>query len=128
MGKLKACHPSMTIEDIPKFETANNLAVSVYTIAQEGNTVYPLYMTKHYEKKIINLLLIEGEHNNHFTWIKNYNALLRKPHESNTKVFCPYCCYGFCTDWNGKRNLAEHRVHCRKNGPQRTKYLSEGET
>merc|ERR1711891_86512 len=36
MGKLKACHP--------KFETANKLAVSVYTIAQEGNTVYPLYM------------------------------------------------------------------------------------
>ena len=33
MGKLKACHPSMSIVDIPKFETANELAVSVYTIA-----------------------------------------------------------------------------------------------
>ena len=42
-------------------------------------------------------------------------------------MFCPYCCYGFCTTRNGKTNLAEHKVHCRPHGAQRTKYLPEGE-
>ena len=41
-------------------------------------------------------------------------------------MFCPYCCYGFCSNWNGKRNLAEHKVHCRPHGAQRKKYLPEG--
>ena len=73
MGKLKACPPNMSIDDIPKFETANKLAVSVYTIAQEGKTIFPIYSTKHYDRPIINLLLIEGVNNNHYAYIKNYN-------------------------------------------------------
>ena len=127
MGQLKECNPSMTIVDIPKFETANELSISVYTMAQDGVMVYPLHMSKKTKFNQINLLLIEGEENNHYTYIKDYNRLLRKPNESNTKVFCPYCCYGFCTTRNGKLNLAEHKVHCRPHGAQRTKYLPEGE-
>ena len=41
------------------------------------------------------------------------------------KVFCPYCCYGFRKSCNGKRNLAEHKIHCREHGPQRTQYLKK---
>ena len=102
MGQLKECNPSMTIVDIPKFETANKLSISVYTMAQDGVIVYPLYMSKKRSLNPINLLLIEGEDNNHYTYIKDYNRLMRKPNESNTKVFCPHCCYGFCTDRNRK--------------------------
>ena len=46
MGQLKACNPSMTIDDIPKFETANELSISVYTMAQDGVMIYPLFMSK----------------------------------------------------------------------------------
>ena len=51
------------------------------------------------------------------------NKLLAEPGKYNTKVFCPYCCYGFCKNSNGKRNLAEHRIYCRSHGAQRTKFL-----
>ena len=78
MGQLKAVNPSMKIDDIPKFETANNLSISVYTMAQDGVIVYPLYMSKKRSLNPINLLLIEGEDNNHYTYIKDYNRLLRK--------------------------------------------------
>ena len=46
MAQFKACNPSMNIDDIPTFETANNLSISVYTMAQDGVIVYPLYMSK----------------------------------------------------------------------------------
>merc|ERR1712002_209098 len=106
-GELKSVKSPMMIADIPKFETANNLSVSVYRIKWDGTMVFPLYMTKRRnDDDPINLLLIEGEDNNHYTYIKNYNRLLGKSGEkSRAKVFCPYCCYGFCSDWNGKRNL-----------------------
>merc|ERR1712215_90656 len=74
-----------------------------------------------------NILTTPSQHLTTSHNIKDYNRLLRKPNESNTKVFCPYCCYGYCTDRNGKRNLAEHRLRCRPHGAQRTKYLPEGE-
>ena len=113
MGQLKAVNENMKIDDIPKFETANNLSISVYTMAQDGVIVYPLYMSKKRSLNPINLLLIEGEDNNHYTYIKDYNRLLRHSNDHHTKAFCPYCCYGFCTECNGKTNLAENRVHCR---------------
>ena len=78
MGKLKACPPNMSIDDIPKFETANKLAVSVYTIAQEGKTIFPIYSTKHYDRPIINLLLIEGVNNNHYAYIKKLQQTTEK--------------------------------------------------
>ena len=95
MGKLKCVKAPMTIDDIPKFESANNINISVYTMKHDGDIVYPLYMTKRRnDDPIINLLMITKEDNNsHYTLIKDLNVFLRKPNESNTKVFCPYCCY-----------------------------------
>ena len=129
MGKLKCVKAPMTIDDIPKFESANNINISVYTMKHDGDIVYPLYMTKRRnDDPIINLLMITKEDNNsHYTLIKDLNAFLRKPNDHHTKVFCPYCCYGYCTERNGQTNLAEHRLRCRPHGAQRTKYLPEGE-
>ena len=89
--------------------------------------IFPLYMTKRRDQDPINLLLIEGKTHCHFAWIKDFNKLLATArtgdNKYNPKVFCPYCCYGFHTNRNGKRNLAEHKVYCRPHGAQRTKYL-----
>ena len=65
MGKLKCVKAPMTIDDIPKFESANNINISVYTMKHDGDIVYPLYMTKRRnDDSIINLLMITKEDNN----------------------------------------------------------------
>ena len=125
--RLKGCKDSMTIDDIHKFETLNDISISVYRIKYDGKTVFPLYITKRRKEDPINLLLIEGENHCHFAWIKNYNRLLRSPSDTHSKVFCPYCCYGYVKCRNGEKNLAEHKIHCRPHGAQRTKFLQKGE-
>ena len=130
LGKvLKGCKESMRIDDIPKFESLNDISIAVYRIRHDGKTVFPLYITKRRKEDPINLLLIEGDEHYHFAWIKNFNRLLGRSNAvvGSTKLFCPYCCYGFCKNANGKNNLAEHKIHCRPNGAQRIKFLPEGE-
>ena len=128
LGKvLKGCKEPMTIDDIPHFETLNGISIAVYRIKHDGETVFPLYMTKRRKQDPINLLLIEGDEHSHFAWIKDFNKLCRHPNEKHAKVFCPYCCYGFRKNRNGKNNLAEHKIHCRPHGAQRTKFLPKGE-
>ena len=83
------------LDDIPKFEKQNNLAISVYTVKQGGKQVCPLYITKRREMDPINLLLIEGDEKFPYAWTKNYDRFLSYD-TSNQKVFCPYYCYGFC--------------------------------
>ena len=128
LGKrLKGCKEPMRIEDIPHFESVNDISIAVYRIKHDKETVYPLYMTKRRGVDPINLLLIEGEEYSHFAWIKNFNRLLKGFNETNTKLYCPYCCYGFVKRKNGKNNLAEHKMYCRPHGAQRTKFLPKEE-
>ena len=54
------------LDDIQKFEKLNNLAICVYTIAEDGKQVYPLVYTKRRDMDPINLLLIEGEEKFHY--------------------------------------------------------------
>ena len=122
--RLKGCKEPMTMDDIPNFETLNDISIAVYRIKHDGKMVFPLYMTKRRIQDPINLLLIEGEEHCHFAWIKDFNRLLgRSTKKGHTKLFCPYCCYGFQKNRNGKRNLVEHKIYCRPHGAQRTKFL-----
>jgi hypothetical protein len=125
LGKrLKSCKESMRIDDIPHFESKNDISIAVYRIKHNGKKVFPLYMTKRRKADPINLLLIEGEDHSHYAWIKDFNRLLGSSNKkANTKLFCPYCCYGFVKKRNGKNNLAEHKNFCRPYGAQRTKFL-----
>ena len=124
---LKGCKEAMRIDDIPQFENRNNISIAVYRINKgNGKTVYPLYMTKRRDKDPINLLLIEGENYHHYTWIKHFNRLLKSPKQKKTKLFCPYCCYGFRKDKNGRSNLDELKMFCQPNGVQSTKFLPKG--
>ena len=103
----------MTIDDIPHFETLNDISIAVYRIKHDGKTVFPLYMTKRRKQDPINLLLIEGEEHSHFAWIKDFNRLLGSS-GGNAKVFCPYCCYGFCKRNNGKNNILGKQSNTRE--------------
>ena len=107
------------MDDIPKFENMNNIPICVYRV-HDGDTIYPLYITKMSGKDPINLPIIKVEEHYLFAWIKNFNALLRHAGSTHAKVFCPYCCYGFVKSRNGEFNLATHKLHCRSYGAQRT--------
>ena len=89
------------MDDISKFENMNNIPICVYRVEHDGDTIYPLYITKS-GKDPINLLMIQGEEHYHFAWIKNFNALLRRAGSKHAKMCCPYCCYGFVKSWNGE--------------------------
>ena len=108
------------LDDIVKFEKQNRLAISVYTVKQDGKQLYPILFTKRRDMDPINLLLIEGDEKSHYIWIKNYNRLLSYG-PKHTKLFCPYCCHGFRKDSNGKENLRKHKLNCVSYGAQRTK-------
>ena len=127
MGQLKGCKEPMTLNDIKHFERLNDIPVAVYRIEHDGSQIYPLYMSKSRDKEPINLLMIQGQEHYHFAWIKNFNKLLRPKGSKHAKVYCPYCCYGYVKSRHGDFNLANHKVHCRPHGPQRTQYLPEGE-
>ena len=126
LGLLKGCKEPMSIDDIPQFEKSNNIAIAVYRIKHNGNTIFPLYISKFSKiKEPIKLLLIEKNEHHHFCYISDFNGLLREKKAKHSKVFCPFCCYGFLRHKNGEENLKNHKVFCENNGAQRTKYLSE---
>jgi hypothetical protein len=115
------------VSDIPKFERQNKLPINIYTIEEDGKLVNPLYISKlidpetfQREEGAINLLLIEGKEQNHYTWIKDFDALLS--YDSNPKRFCPYCMYGFDKRYNAEEKLRQHIPYCSTNGPQRTSF------
>ena len=43
LGKrLNGCKESMTMDDIPKFETLNDISIAVYRMKNDGQMVFPL--------------------------------------------------------------------------------------
>ena len=84
----------MRIDQVHKFEHLNDLTINVYTMNHDGKEVTPLYISKTRDLNPINLLLIQGENKNHYTWIKNFDFLLSYD-VKHPKRFCFYCMYGF---------------------------------
>ena len=75
------------MEDIPKWEDMNDIPIAVYGVKENGEQVYPLYYTKRRDKKPINILLIEGEENNHYAWIKNFDCLMTCEERQNDRQY-----------------------------------------
>ena len=98
--------------------------INVYHIKSTGTLLTPLRITQKEVKleEYVNLLLIEHHDRSHYTWIRNFDRLLRYDH--NTKKFCPFCCQGF--DKRCKKNLLEHLPLCRKYGAQRVMIPPQG--
>ena len=64
------------MDDIPQWDDMNDIQIAVYGVRENGEEVYPLYYTKRRDIEPINLLLIEGEKNYHYKWIKNFYCLM----------------------------------------------------
>ena len=116
----------MALEDISKFEKQNAIYVNVYRIPQEGGQILPLRITKNRDQEPINLLVIEGlDESNHYTWIRQFDALLQYEH-GHPKWFCPYCMHGFDKRHSTPKKFHEHCQNCFQYGPQKVKYPQEG--
>ena len=121
---FEGCEQPMKLQDISKFEKNNNMAINVYHIKSNGSLITPLRIT---EKEVrleeyINLLLIERHDRSHYTWIRNFDSLLK--YDKNSRQFCPFCCQGF--DQRYKKKLSEHLPLCRKYGGQKVMIPPKG--
>ena len=127
LGKYNfdGCNMPMTLDDISKFETKNGLAINVYHIKHDGKLTAPLRITQQKKKleEYVNLLLIEGENDCHYTWIRNLDKLLSYG-DDNPRKFCPFCLQGF--DKRYKKTLEEHLPLCREYGGQKTILPAKG--
>ena len=85
----------VSIKDIGKFETRNNISVNV--LAVEGRDIYIQRKGRRMMGREINLLMVSEDEMNHYTVIKSLSRLLKS---SNTKHkceqhFCMNCLQGF---------------------------------
>ena len=61
------------LKQIGRFEKKNPFSINVY--GWSGTSVYPLRISKHKNRRNINLLLLSNGENNHYCWIKNMSKL-----------------------------------------------------
>ena len=97
----------VSIKDIGKFETRNNISVNV--LAVEGRDIY-IHRKGRRMGREINLLMVSEDEINHYTAIKSLSRLLKS---SNTKHkckqhFCMNCLQGFMQE----SSRDQHQVYC----------------
>ena len=95
----------MALKDIDKFER-NNDGISVNVFGYE-NCIYPLRISKHERKTIIDLLLIANDTTNHYCLIKNLRGLLRRQAGNEHMHYCRRCLNGFQL----KESLDNHKKY-----------------
>ena len=100
----------VSIKDIGKFETRNNISVNVLAI--EGRDIY-IHRKGQRMGREINLLMVSEDGINHYTAIKSLSRLLKS---SNTKHkckqhFCMNCLQGFTQELSRD----QHQVYCEDN-------------
>ena len=126
----------VSIRDIGKFETRNNISVNV--LAVEGRDIYIHRKGRrmmgaagpgsrsHPMGREINLLMVSEDGINHYTVIKSLNRLLKS---SNTKHkckqhFCMNCLQGFTQE----SSRDQHQVYCEDNESVRVEMPKQGST
>lgn len=105
-----------SIDDIKLFEKKNpTYAVFVFVIDDDKSQVInPYYVHDNTKgKTLIKLLLLQSEKNNHYVWIKNFGALLRKFNAHHVCHWCYKCLHHFPT----VERLTEHENNgCNNHG------------
>ena len=114
---------SVSIKDIGKFESRNNISVNVFAV--EGRDIYIHRKCRRMDREI-NLLMVSEDGINHCTAIKSLNRLLKS---SNTKHkckkhFCMNCLQGFTQ----KSSRDQHQVYCEDNESVRVEMPKQGST
>ena len=87
----------LKFSDTPKFENLN-LTISANVLVYKNNEVFPLYASKHRDRKNhVNLLMISNNEGKfHYLLVRNLSALVygRTKYDGYTHVY-PYCLYCF---------------------------------
>ena len=114
----------VSIKDIGKFETRNNISVNV--LAVEGRDIYIHRKGQRMMGREINLLMVSEDGINHYTVIKGLSRLLKS---SNTKHkckqhFCMNCLQGFTQE----SSRYQHQVYCENNKSVRVEMPKQGST
>ena len=113
----------VSIKDIGKFETRNNISVNV--LAVEGRDIY-IHRKGRRVGREINLLMVSEDGIWHYTAIKSLCRLLSSKN-SNTKCkqhFCMNCLQGFTQE----SSRDQHQVHCKNNESVRVAMSKPGST
>ena len=73
------------------------------------NKIYPLYISKKYHNKTLNLLPITEKGKSHYVFIKHYTRLMfsRTKHKGK-KHYCMSCLQSFTTE----KILSNHKKQC----------------
>ena len=112
----------VSIKDIGKFETRNNISVNV--LAVDGRDIY-IHRKGRRMGQEINLLMVSKDGIRHYTAIKSLSRLLSSKN-SNTKRkqhFCMNCLQGFM-----QSNRDQHQVYCEDNESVRVEMPKQGST
>ena len=113
----------VSIKDIGKFETRNNISVNV--LAVEGRDIY-IHRKGRKMGREINLLMVCEDGIWHYTAIKSLSRLLSSKN-SNTKCkqhFCMNCLQGFTQE----SSRDQHQVYCEDNESVRVEMPKQGST
>ena len=113
----------VSIKDIGKFETRNNISVNV--LAVEGRDIY-IHRKGQRMGREINLLMVSEDGIRHYTAIKSLSRLLSSKN-SNTKRkqhFCMNCLQGFTQE----SSRDQHQVYCEDNESVRVEMPKQGST
>lgn len=90
---LKDIEFPVTLNQIKKFEQANNISINVYSIE---NGIIPLRLSEQKKDKHVNLLYMQGSNGiGHFAWIKNLSRLVSSQlsKHNGQKYICDRCVY-----------------------------------
>ena len=113
----------VSIKDIGKFETNNNISVKV--LAVEGRDIY-IHRKGRRVGREINLLMVSEDGIRHYTAIKSLSRLLSSEN-SNTKCkqhFCMNCLQGFTQGLSRD----QHQAYCEDNESIRVEMPKRGST
>ena len=113
----------VSIKDIGKFETRNNISVNV--LAVEGRDIY-IHRKGWRMGREINLLMVSEDGIRHYTAIKTLSRLFSSKN-SNTKRkqhFCMNCFQGFTQE----SSRDQHQVYCKDNESVRVEMPKQSST
>ena len=111
----------VSIKDIGKFETRNNISVNV--LAVEGRDIY-IHRKGRRMGREVNLLMVSEDGINHYRAIKSLSRLLKSSNTKHTckQHFCMNCLKGFTQE----SSRDQHRVYCEDNESVRVEMPKQG--
>ena len=111
----------VSIKDIGKFETNNNISVNV--LAVEGKDIY-IHRKGRRRGREINLLMVSEDGINHYTAIKSLSRLLKSSNAKHKykQHFCMNCLQGFTQE----SSRDQHQVYCEDNESVRVEMPKQG--